>query len=556
MAVDAEGTAIAIWLNGSAVRAARFNPGTGSWLLPALLVESGAGSPQVSLNAAGDGFAAWVRTDTVTHQHRVEAMRYSATSRTWNGPFVLPNRQYVHPFIAVATDDSGNGLVMWVQGGTATCPQHCLQAARYVATDDAWTLASNLTDPAQVAVGPVARFDAHGNAVATWGQQSTRFTGVGYLSAPQAITWRATLAAPTITGVTAGPGSLTLAFAPPSASEISLEPINYAYSTDNGATWTVRDPVSPVSPLVVEGLENGTQYAVRLRAINAAGAGLPSAAVTAVPGEGLSAPSGLTVANVTGRLVTLTWLAPSAGVVPAGYVLEGGVNPGEVLVSVPTGSTAPMFVFTAPAGTFHVRVRAVAGAVQGPASNEVPLVVNVPAAPSAPENLLGLVNGSTATLSWTNSFGGGAPTSLWLSVTGDLEGVLPLPMGDAVTIPDVPAGTYTVRVVAANASGVSAPSNPVTLIVPSACEGGPVAPAGVQAWVLGRTIFVSWQPPPSGSAVTSYTVNVTGAYTGSFSTRGRMLSGTAGPGTYTLSVVAHNACGQSAPAAAGQVVIP
>ena len=86
------------------------------------------------------------------------------------------------------------------------------------------------------------------------------------------------------------------------------------------------------------------------------------------------------------------WTAPASGVTPTSYVLEGGVSPGETLASVPTGSAATAFTLCArrARSTFAcTRWRLASGAS---ASNEIRIFVNVPVPPSAPANLLGLVN--------------------------------------------------------------------------------------------------------------------------------------------------------------------
>lgn len=57
----------------------------------------------------------------------------------------------------------------------------------------------------------------------------------------------------------------------------------YQYSIDDGRTWRARTPASASSPVVIAGLVNGTSYRVRLRAVNAAGAGTASAAVVVTP---------------------------------------------------------------------------------------------------------------------------------------------------------------------------------------------------------------------------------------------------------------------------------
>ena len=108
----------------------------------------------------------------------------------------------------------------------------------------------------------------------------------------------------------------------------------------------------------------------------------------------------------------------------------------------------------------------------------------------------------------------------------------------------MPPGTYTFRVRASNAAGVSAPSNAVTLTFPQGCSGVPQAPVAVAAYLIDHAVFVRWEPAPSGSATTGFVLRVTGAYVGSFATIAREMSGTAGPGIYELSVSGTNACGE------------
>ena len=48
---------------------------------------------------------------------------------------------------------------------------------------------------------------------------------------------------------------------------------------------------------------------------------------------------------------------------------------------------------------------------------------------------------------------------------------------------------------------------------------------------------------PTSLAAGTYTLSVTGSFTGSVSTTERSLSGMAGPGTYTFAVVSTNPCG-------------
>ena len=69
---------------------------------------------------------------------------------------------------------------------------------------------------------------------------------------------------------------------------------NYSYSTD-GTTFTPLSPVQTITPLTISGLTNGTVYTLYLKAINAVGASLPSATITAAP-----IPSSFSPASIAG----------------------------------------------------------------------------------------------------------------------------------------------------------------------------------------------------------------------------------------------------------------
>jgi hypothetical protein len=274
-----------------------------------------------------------------------------------------------------------------------------------------------------------------------------------------------------------------------------------------------------------------------------------------VPAEPLP-PSDLRVESVSGNRVALGWTAASFGPAPTGFVVEGGTMPGQVLASYPTGSTGPAIVVAAPDGSFYVRVHALRGGARSAASNEVRVHVNVPIAPSAPANLLGLVDGSTVALAWVNTYAGGTPASLSLEVSGAITTLLPLGFSDTVTMANVPPGTYTLSLHAINAAGSSPASNAVTLTFPGPCSGPPAAPAGVHAYQLNRTAVVSWEPGTGGAAPTAYVLIVTGPVTESVVTTSRVLIGAVGPGAYTLSVVAVNPCGASAAAPPVVLIVP
>lgn len=301
-------------------------------------------------------------------------------------------------------------------------------------------------------------------------------------------------------------------------------------------------------------LAEGT-WILRLTDGDAGGIGTVSAARLAlVTSVSPTAPSSLRVSNVDANVVTLRWQPPAAGT-PVGYIVEAGVAPGQTLVALPVGPS-PVLTVTAPPGVFHARVRAIDAGVASPPSNEVRLVVQTPEAPSAPASLAALVDGSTVSLSWQNTFAGGAPTGLALDVSGAAAATIPLPLGETMTAAGVPSGTYGLTIRATNASGSSAASNPVTIAVPAACTGVPATPSAFLAYATGSVVQLLWDAPTGGTAVTGYAVTVGGGYTGTFPLATRSVSGTLPPGTYTFTVSGQNACGTSPPTATQTVVVP
>jgi hypothetical protein len=282
----------------------------------------------------------------------------------------------------------------------------------------------------------------------------------------------------------------------------------------------------------------------------------PAVPLTINPAPPLQAPLNLRASSIAGNLVTFRWDVSPIGPRPTSFVVEGGVAPGQVLASLGTGGPFPVYTVSVPTGAFHVRVHAITASERSGPSNEIQIFVNTPTPPSAPANLLALVNGSSLALTWRPTFLGGAATAHVLNVAGSVTASLPLSEATSVTFGGVPGGTYTLSVSASNASGTSAASNAVTVTVPGSCSGAPLAPAGFLAYRVGNTIYVVWDPPASGPAPTQYVLTVSGAFSASFPTTARALSGVAGPGSYGLSVAASNACGTSAATAVQTVTVP
>lgn len=127
----------------------------------------------------------------------------------------------------------------------------------------------------------------------------------------------------------AGTGQVSINFSPPE-NDGGMAVTNYAYSTDDGATWITRSPASTASPITISGLTDGSTYSVRLRAINPFGAGQISLPIVVKPG--IVSTRTLTYESGT--------LAPVQNL-PAGDTLVAGST-----FTVASGPTRTNFTFT------------------------------------------------------------------------------------------------------------------------------------------------------------------------------------------------------------------
>ena len=165
---------------------------------------------------------------------------------------------------------------------------------------------------------------------------------------------------------TAGDGEVSVAFTagPDGGSAIT----RYEFSTDDGNSWTAFDPAVSASPAVISGLTNGTAYSIRLRAVNAAGSGAASDAVSSTPvalpivfraASKAGATTSISVAKVTSR---------------AGIVLGATVSVASVAAASEQGATVTLagsaIQYTPPADfsgvdRFRVTFTSSAGSIVG-----------------------------------------------------------------------------------------------------------------------------------------------------------------------------------------------
>lgn len=151
--------------------------------------------------------------------------------------------------------------------------------------------------------------------------------GDGAASAAVAAIPYTTPAAPTLNSVTPGNGQLVLNF---SAGAANGSPItDYKYALNSG-TYVSAGTTS--SPIIVTGLTNGVSYSVQLRAVNAAGDGAESNAISGTP----SAPSTPTISVTTLSLPSFTGNYGTASF-GGSFAVSGTALNNDITIAAPAG---------------------------------------------------------------------------------------------------------------------------------------------------------------------------------------------------------------------------
>jgi LPXTG-motif cell wall-anchored protein len=201
----------------------------------------------VAVANTGTGNRVMTSPDGITWTSRTPATNNSWISVTWGG---LSGQE---KFVAVGISGNGDRVMSSPDGITWT--------SRTSPADEVWYSVAWGGPIGQQKFVAVANTGS-GNRVMTSGVNAT---------AP---------AAPTINSITAGNGSLTVAFT--AGADGGLPITNYKYSTD-GTTYTALSPASTSSPFAISGLTNGTSYSITIKAVNAVGDSTASNAMTGTP---------------------------------------------------------------------------------------------------------------------------------------------------------------------------------------------------------------------------------------------------------------------------------
>ncbi len=263
--------------------------------------------------------------------------------------------------------------------------------------------------------------------------------------------------------------------------------------------------------------------------------------------------------------VTLTWEAPLNSPQPVtGYAIEAGTSPGSPVGSAPVGNVLIVST-TAPSGVYYVRVRALTASGPSAPSNEIAVATGQAAPPLAPLGLLATVQGTNVAFQWReNPLGPEVAQDQFHAGTGPgLSNLAAVPLPSTMTAVETsaPAGTYYVRVRAANASGVGPASNEaVVTLAPGICT-VPAVPTGLTAAPQAGALALHWNAPSSGAIPTGYRLEA-GTSLGASNIAILplpVMTAVGGPvpsGPYFVRLAATNGCGSSAVSADIAFVVP
>lgn len=361
----------------------------------------------------------------------------------------------------------------------------------------------------------------------------------------------ATWTAPAYTG---GAGSVITNYT------VTASPGGATCTTGSGATTTCT---------IVSGLTNGTQYTLTATATNNApatsAASAPSAPVIPTGGWSVPAAPSAVVATPGDTQASVTWTAPAAGSTGGapitGYTVTASPGGATCATSGPTTCTVSGLA-NGTAYTFTVVATDVVGG--GPASAaSAPVVPKAPTPPGPPTAADATAGDGQVTVDWDApaSTGGSAITGYVVTATpgGATCSTAGATSCSVTGLANLTA--YTFVVAATNAIGTGVASAPTTPVTPQPGVTVPGPPTAVAAIGGNARATVTWTPPVAtgGLPVTTYTA--TASPGGLTCTAGApanscVITGLTNGTWYSMTVVARNAVGPSAPSAPSATIAP
>jgi titin len=372
--------------------------------------------------------------------------------------------------------------------------------------------------------------------------------GTGTASLPSApITLPDVPGAPTAVVATAGIGTATVTWTPPSSDGNS--PITgYTVSESPG---TARVTTAGATTATFTGLTNGQTYTFVVTATNAVGTGAASSASTAITLPTVpDAPTNVLATPGNGQAV-ISWTVPdtTGGSPITGYTVASTTGSFRVTTTATTATVTGLQNGVSYTFVVYATNAVGNGAVSQPSNAVVPVTI-----PGAPTSVIAVAGFNEATVSWTApTSAGGTPITMYTVTASNGASATTTGTTSVVVTGLVNGQTYTFTVTATNAVGTGpASATSVAITLPDV----PGAPTGVTATPGNASAMVSWTPPASngGATITGYTAIASpgGAMVRSTGTTATFPALTNGQ-SYTFTVFATNSIGNgpaSAPSAA------
>ena len=192
VAVDANGNAIAIWIEGYQTWARRFDSTLGTWEASATQLSNMKltyiSPPRIVVDGNNIFTAVWVEESAPGAQKNnssVFARRFNATPNTWDAsvrigrdPATLLGNTDGAVSQWVDVNAAGNIFVVWQQTSTLAnnTTQYSIDSVRFDPVAKTWSAPASLTARATSVYPPQVAVDSAGNAMAVWTQYET--TGI------------------------------------------------------------------------------------------------------------------------------------------------------------------------------------------------------------------------------------------------------------------------------------------------------------------------------------------------------------------------------------------
>ena len=173
IAMDGNGNAIVVWTGFDGIRnniwvnwySASAQTWSGS--IPLEIGDNNAVATGVAMNGDGDAIVAWHQSDGTVNN--IWANRYSVSTKTWSGKFLLENNAGTAEFPETAIDGNGNMIVVWYQSDGI---RYSIWANRYSASTHTWGGAFLLENSNNNALPPQIAMNRNGDAIVGWKQSN------------------------------------------------------------------------------------------------------------------------------------------------------------------------------------------------------------------------------------------------------------------------------------------------------------------------------------------------------------------------------------------------